>query len=572
MRRLSILVALVATGLMLASATPSLAQGKEDLVIGMSQFPATMNPNIEAMAAKSFVLDMAHRPFTTFDTKWQLICMLCVELPTVENGLAKLVDLPADQIQAPKTAGTGVCTPVHDKGITLTYTIQPQATWGDGTPVTTDDVLFTWQVGQDERSGVTNLELYRRITKIDVKDKKTFTMHVNKLTFDYAGINDFLLLPAHIERANFAEPTEYKRRTAYDTDPTNPGLYFGPYRVTQFVPGSHIALEQNPTWWGAKPHFKRIVVRVIENTAALEANLLSGSIDYVAGELGFQFDEALAFQKRFGSRFDVIFKPGLVYEHIDLNLDNPILADKRVRQALLFGADREAISQQLFEGKQPVAHSFVSPLDWVATDDIPRYAHDPAKAGALLDAAGWKAGPDGIRVNATGERLTFELMTTAGNRTRELVEQVLQSQWRKVGIDIRIKNEPARVFFGQTVRERKYSAMAMFAWISSPENVPRSTLHSSEIPTAANNFAGQNDTGFKNALADELIDCIEVEFNREKRRALWQRIQALYAEELPVVPLYYRADPFVFPKWLTGVEPTGHQYSTTLWIENWKAR
>ncbi len=186
--------------------------------------------------------------------------------------------------------------------------------------------------------------------------------------------------------------------------------------------------------------------------------------------------------------------------------------------------------------------------------------------------AGWATIKDGVRHNRAGEKLSLDFVTTTEDATRRTVQQVLQSQWRKVGIDIRIKNEPARVFFGQTVRERKYSAMAMFAWISSPENVPRSTLHSSEIPTAANNFAGQNDTGFKNALADELIDCIEVEFNREKRRALWQRIQALYAEELPVVPLYYRADPFVFPKWLTGVEPTGHQYSTTLWIENWKAR
>ena len=85
-------------------------------------------------------------------------------------------------------------------------------------------------------------------------------------------------------------------------------------------------------------------------------------------------------------------------------------------------------------------------------------------------------------------------MTTAGNRTRELVSQVLQSQWRFIGIDVRIRNEPARVFFGQTVTERKFPAMAMFAWISSPENVPRSQLHSAHIPSAGNNYAGQNYT------------------------------------------------------------------------------
>ena len=87
-------------------------------------------------------------------------------------------------------------------------------------------------------------------------------------------------------------------------------------------------------------------------------------------------------------------------------------------------------------------------------------------------------------------------MTTAGNRTRELVEQVLQSQWRKIGVDIRIKNEPARVLFGETVPHRRFD-LAMYAWISAPENVPRSTLHSSEIPSEANGFAGQNTPGFK---------------------------------------------------------------------------
>ena len=187
------------------------------------------------------------------------------------------------------------------------------------------------------------------------------------------------------------------------------------------------------------------------------------------------------------------------------------------------------------------------------------------------DEAGWSAMRGGFRHNAKGERLSFELMTTAGNRSRELVEQVVQSQWRALGIDIRIRNEPARVFFGQTMTQRKFPAMGMYAWISSPENVPRTTLYSKEIPTAENNWSGQNYPGFRNAEMDALIDKIEVELDREKRRAMWQRIQEIYATELPVLPLYFRADPFIIPKWLKGVEPTGHQYPSTLWVETWKA-
>jgi len=122
----------------------------------------------------------------------------------------------------------------------------------------------------------------------------------------------------------------------------------------------------------------------------------------VAGELGLPLDEALAFEKRHGGAFTVIYKPGLSYEHIDLNLDNPDLADRRVRQALLYAIDRQAISDQIFAGRDPVADSFVPPLDWMYAKDVPRYPYDPNKAKALLEAAGWHAQGGEIRRNADG--------------------------------------------------------------------------------------------------------------------------------------------------------------------------
>ncbi len=203
---------------------------------------------------------------------------------------------------------------------------------------------------------------------------------------------------------------------------------------------------------------------------------------------------------------------------------------------------------------------------------MPKYHEDLTAAGALLDQAGWGDLRDGVRHDAQGQPLTLELMTTAGNRTRELVEQVLQSQWRRLGIDIRIRNEPARVFFGETVAKRRYSAMAMFAWISAPENVPRTVLHSDQIPTAANGWAGQNDTGFRNAEMDKLLDAIERELDRDKRKAMWQRLQEIYAQELPALPLYFRSEPHIWPLWLEGVVPTGHQDASTLWVEHWRAK
>jgi peptide/nickel transport system substrate-binding protein len=546
----------VAAAAALALAASAAAQPKDELVIGYTQFPATLHPNIDSMAAKSYVLAMLRRPLTAYDKDWNLGCHLCTELPTIENGKAKAVKRPD---------GT--------TGAAVTFTIHPRATWGDGAPVTTADVVFTWEVGRAPKTGVAALELYRRIERVEVHDQRSFTFHLDKLTYQYNDVSDFQLLPKHLEGPVFAaDPDNYRQRTLFDAQPTKPGLNFGPYRLTEVVAGSHLVLEPNPTWYGDKPHFKRITVRAIENTAALEANLLSGSIDYVAGELGFTVDQALALQKRQPDRFDYVYKPGLVYEHIDLNLENRLLKDRRVRQALLLALDREALVKQLFEGKQPVAASFVNPLDKVIADDVPRWNYDPARAAALLDAAGFRPGADGIRADAAGERLSFELMTTAGNRTRELVQQVLQNQWKRVGVEIRIRNEPARVFFGETTRKRAYQALAMFAWISSPENGPRGQLHSEMITREANGWAGQNYTGFANAEMDKLIDALELELDFGKRKAIWAEIQRIYATELPVLPLYFRAEPFVIPKWLAGIEPTGHQHYSTYWIERWRPR
>jgi peptide/nickel transport system substrate-binding protein len=547
------------------------APARDRLVIGVTQFPATLHPNIESMLAKSYVLGFVTRPVTTYDHDWQAICMLCTELPTLENGRARIEDVPADV--AAQIADRPMCKTMdpalRGKGVAVTYTIRPDAAWGDGTPITTDDVLFTYEVGRHEQSGVGNSELYRRILKIEVADKKTFTMHFDRVESNFAAINDFEILPAHLERAAFAEPTEYRNRTTYVTDPTNPGLWFGPYRVTRVEPGAEILLEANPTWWGPPPQIERIVVKTIENTAALEANLLSGSIDYIAGELGLTIDQAIAFERRHGADYDIVYKPVLFYEHLTVQHDHPALGDKRVRQALLHGIDRAAISLQLFGGRQEVAHTSISPLDWVYTDNVRQYAHDPARAAALLDEAGWRLAADGLRRNAAGEPLRFDLMTTAGDRARELVQQVMQSQWKALGIEARIKNEPARVLFGQTLNERRFDGLVQFAFLSAPENVPRTVLHSTMVPTAENGWAGQNTGNFRNGAFDDLLDCMDVEPDRAKREAMWHELQRLYAEELPDLPLYFRSQAFILPKWLKGVRPTGHQDSSSLWAEEW---
>jgi peptide/nickel transport system substrate-binding protein len=532
------------------------ASAKDELVLGMTQTPGTWNPLISSMLAKSLISNMTARPLTAYDANSRLVCLVCTELPTVENGKARVIDLPDDG----KGGGK--------KGMEVDVEMRDMK-WGDGVPVTAKDVAFTLEVGKHPLSGVASSEGYKRILKLDIKDDRHFTMTIDRVTFDYNSLS-LSLVPAHIEKPIFdANPAEYRNKTAYDTDSTNPGLAFGPYRIVEIVPGSRIALEQNASWTGEKPHFKRIVVKIIENTAALEANLLSGNVDYVLGELGLSLDQALAFEKRHKDKYDFIYKPALIYEHIDTKLDNDLLTDRRVRQAILMAIDRKAISDKLFEGKQPVANGPISPLDPMYSPTARQYPYDPAAARKLLDEAGFAEVKNGVRQNAKGERFSIEITTTAGNRVRELVAQVIQSQLRQIGVEVRIKAEPPRIF-SESLNRRQFNGLAMYAWVQQPEAVPRSTLHSDEIPSAANGWSGQNYPGYRSPDMDKALDAAERELDTTKRRSLFADIQRIHADDLPVLPLFFRVDPFVIPKPLKGVVPTGHLNSSTLWIEQWR--
>ena len=189
------------------------------------------------------------------------------------------------------------------------------------------------------------------------------------------------------------------------------------------------------------------------------------------------------------------------------------------------------------------------------------------KAKTLLKEAGYKL-VNGIQTK-DGKPLSVVFGTTSGNKTRELVQQFAQGQWKQVGIETVIDNQTARVFFGTTLTQRKHQGLAMFAWGSGPEHLPRTTLHTDYIPTEENGWSGQNFGAYSNPEMDSLLERIDVELNLEKRIELWRELQHIYATDLPAIPLYFRSDSYIFPKWLKGVEPTGHHTYSSNWAENW---
>ena len=548
-------VGLVATLLVspILGSTP--ARAKDDLVIGVAQFPSSLHPDVDAEVIKGYVLGFAIRPVTAFDAEWENSCMLCAQLPTIENGLAKVEDVKG----------------VH--GMAVTLKLKPDLKWGDGVPVTTKDLLFTWKVGRNPASGFSNGNPWDRAKSIDVVDEHTAVLHLDRVLVSYNQWDT--LLPEHIEAPileRAGSPAEYIKQTAYNRAPTTPGLFNGPFLNTDYKSGVQVVLEPNPYWAGPKPGFKRIVIKLIENTAALQANLLSGDVDMVAGEgVGLTIDQVIALRKQQPDKFTYIFKPSLTYEHIDMKIENPVLADLRVRKALLHALDRSTLVNRLFEGMQPVAATWVNPLNPYYTKDAQTYDFDLAKSKALLAEAGWTPGPDGICRNAAGIRLSVEFQTTAGNRLRELTQQVLQNQWKAACVEVTIKNEPPRTLFGETLKKRLFPGLVMYAWSSAVTESPRRTLHSTQIPTEANNWGGNNAVAFNNPAMDADIDKAETELDPVKQKAVWADMQHIYADQLPVLPLFFRAEAHVVPKWLKGYTPTGHGDYSVLWAENWGA-
>lgn len=552
----AVLTAMLLSGL-LACTLPAdaAARDHDTLRIGMTQYPSTLHPLFDAMLAKTIVLGATLRPVTAYDPAWQPSCILCTALPSFANGRATHVKLKNGKA-----------------GIAARYTLKDNLCWADGTPVTSDDILLAYDIGKDETAGVSNHSFYSDdIASITKQDDKNFTITFAKEACDFASIDDVTPVPAHLERKIFEQdPATYQNRTLYVTAPDTAGLWMGPYRVEKVSAGSTLTLARNTYWQGTAPGFDHIVFRTIENTSAMASSLLAGQIDYIAGELGLPIDQAIGFEKRLPQgQYSVTYKPGLTYEHIDLPADQPPFDDLRVRQALLYAINRQIISDKIYNGQQAVANANISPLDDIYNADVTTYPYDPARSATLLDAAGWRLGADGLRRNAKGEVLRITLATTAGNVSREVVQQIIQSDWRKVGIDAIIKNQPPRVLFGETLRKRQFDGGVMYAWMASPRNIPKTTLHSSMIPTAENGYAGQNSVGYDNPAMDKVIDDLSVVCEGSKNRALWHQLQNIYTHDLPALPLFYRAEAYFVPKWLAGVTPTGHQVPSTLWIENW---
>jgi len=540
-----------------ALVSPAMAETHDTLTIGMVQFPPDMHPYITNTSIKDSILLTVNRAMVGYAKDGSLVCMLCTEVPSLENGDARIVK---------RDDGTD--------GMEVTYTLRPDLFWADGVKVTASDVAFSFEVAK-------LFSPSKLIDKVEAIDPLHARFTLNRTQYDYARVataaSTTTILSEHIEGPIFRAskgPLDYGEKSAFNRHPEEPGLWLGPYRVSEFRPNEQIVLVPNEHWAGHKPGFKRITMRLIENTSALYANLLSGDVDTVAsGNLGITLDQVLTLAKTQADRFDISFIPLVAsYEHLTVNFDNKLLADKKVRQAISMAIDRKTIVAKLFQNRFEVALSLKYPTQFGWDPTVKTWPYDPKAARALLAEAGFKPGPDGILLSPQGAKFSIDLVSTAGNRTRELIEQVLQTQLKAVGIDVVIKNEPARVMFGDSLRHRSFTGLVLFQNDMPLDYVPQIYFSSAYIPTEANGFSGLNYMDYHSPEMDAAILAAQSALDPAVRKVAWKRILDVYADELPDIPLFFPANAIITPKWMTGMVSDTRYGQATAWVEEWRVK
>jgi peptide/nickel transport system substrate-binding protein len=384
---------------------PPAARPTDRLVVGYDREPDTLNrfsthilEDIETCVVEGLV---------TTDEKMNIVPLLAASIPTLENGGVVLR---------------------KDGGMDVTWKLKPDVTWHDGTPHTSADVKFTVEAINSPAYNPESTDGFDRITSVDTPDPLTAVLHYDQVYAPYQLQFMRGTLPRHVlEGRDIDTANDYNRAP----------LGTGPYRVAEWKTGEFIRLEAVTNYWqgGGQPHLKTLLFKFIPNTNTRINQLKSGEVDMV---VMFPWDKHREVAAIPGVR--VQRTDGNGYEHVTMNQRAfPAFADVRVRQALTHAVDRALIATTILEGLAPITHGPVQPVSWAHNPQIRQYAFDPTRARALLDEAGWKdANGDGVR-EKDGQRFAFTLITQAGFAVRENVAQVLQRQFKDVGVEAAVQ-------------------------------------------------------------------------------------------------------------------------------------
>ncbi|MGA8099461.1 MAG: peptide ABC transporter substrate-binding protein [Candidatus Cybelea sp.] len=501
-------------------------------VLRFSEFsdPKNLNPMLNS-ATPTLDLSMFIFSWTVrYDANGRPVPDAITELPTVANG-----DVSKD-------------------GLALKYKLRPNIKWQDGQPLTCNDLKFTWQVVMNTHNNVITTDGYKDIGSIDCSDPHVAVVHMKRLYAPFLqqlwSVNgNAPILPEHL-LAKYNDDKGSFNTAPYNSLP----IGSGPFKVVAWNRGQDVRMVANPDFYLGRPKLKEVIYKILpdENTAVTQ--LQTHELDMLALGTGLKWPEyaALAADPRNGLK--AIRVDAFAWEHIDFNLRHPIVGDVRVRRALAYATDRGEIINKVAHGSAIPANTDQQPhYSWAYTDDIVHYPFGPAKAKALLDAEGWKVGPDGIRIK-NGQRLEFTLSTQTESTIGKANETVLQRQWRDVGAQADVKNYPTSQFFDNStngILEGGHYDVALFSWIGAADP------DDSAIYSGANLAPhGQNAMFWTNrAATDAMTDALKT-IDQARRKRDYTIVQQQLALDVPTIILFFQLFPFVYNSDLKGFDPS----------------
>ena len=235
-----------------------------------------------------------------------------------------------------------------------------------------------------------------------------------------------------------------------------------------------------------------------------------------------------------GSKIEL--NPNPFVEFIYFNCGKPQFEDKRVRKALYMAVDRKGWIDAVYYGVPVPSLSYLPPSHWAYNKALVYPGYDPQKAAALLDEAGWKLGADGVRAK-DGVRLAFTMSTTAGNKAREQAQQLVQQNFKKINVEMTIKNMPASVVWGDYTIKSEFDTL-MVGWdaLLYPDPDYGDRIRSTAIP--AKGGSGSNYVQYQNPEIDALCDKGVATTNMDERKAIYDKIQAILLDDLPFAPFF----------------------------------
>ncbi len=392
--------------------------------------------------------------------------------------------------------------------LTYIFHLHPGARFHDGRPLTARDVKWTFDSMLTGKIRSPRGAAYRFVDRIDAVDDSTVVFHLKE--------PDSPLLWNLSTGAVGIVP--YGSGSELALHP----IGSGPFKFVSAETDKEVIIERNDDYWGDKPKIARVRFAVVPDATTQALEMRKGSGDVIINPM-FSPDSVMTLQRE--PTLAIETGPGTRLAYLAFNLRDPILKDVRVRQAIAYALDRKPMIEYLWRNEAEAARSVLPPQSWAYDGDVPAYNHDPAKARALLDAAGYP-GKNGARFHIT--------MKTSTDENTRLMVVVMQQQLREVGIALDIRTFEFATFFSDVV----HGTFQMYGlrWIGGNEDpdIFEYAFHSSRFPPN-----GANRSYYSNPEVDSLIDRARRGVDPAVRKPLYFKVQQILAEQLPYIDLWY---------------------------------